>query len=249
MPESPSIPALWLDGDPAELLTLDVVLRLPQPMRDESSSRSRQFSHLMRRQRLDARFVLGEIVPWGSEPAEPHISIFMLTAPREMLPLLADAVDRVAAHTPPVEALGKHYGHNPFGAPELFFHATSQWRTLQRTVVEAFEPLRQGRLRQEGPFGEPLPAMLAGTVPADPERLKQLRDTGFDEIGDRFRPHVTESAPTDPAYRVPFDTLPAPESITGTLTTLALYRMGPYGTCLTNYHEAELGLPDVASEG
>ncbi|MFE3262415.1 hypothetical protein ACFXPS_44105 [Nocardia sp. NPDC059091] len=244
---SPS-PAHRDDDDQTELLTLDIALRLPPEMRSQSIRRSRQFATIMRDSSQDSQFLLGEPVPWGTEPAEPHVSLFMLSAPRTTIPLLADALDRIAPRTPPIDATGERYAHNPFGAPEIYFQRTPEWHALQNTVVTTFEPFRQGRVRAAGPFGEPLSAMLAGTVPAEPARLRQLRDAGYDEIGDRFNPHITEAAPIDPAFRVPFDSLPAPATVSGVLATLALYRMGPYGTCLRNYHQVELrGHPRLAS--
>ncbi|MFE2960966.1 hypothetical protein [Nocardia tengchongensis] len=247
MPEinsySSTRPIRWAEGDPNELLTLNVALLLPPQIRSESLKRSRHFAILMQQAGLDSQFVLGESVPWGSERAEPHTSIFMLSVPRTMIPRLASALDRVAMSISPVDVVGERYAHNPFGAPEIYFRRTPQWHVLQGAVVTAFEPFREGRVRPTGPFGEPLRAMLAGAVAAEPERLQQLRQTGYDEIGGRFNPHITEAAPTDPSFHVSFDTSPEPASVAGTLTTLALYRMGPYGTCLTNYHRAELHGP------
>ncbi|MFJ9371186.1 hypothetical protein ACIRRA_43225 [Nocardia sp. NPDC101769] len=230
----------WLEGNLDELLTFDIAFELPTAMRDQSIARSRQFAALMRESAIRPEFVLGERVPWGTESAEPHVSIFMLSAPRGMIPLLAHALDHVAADMAPIPAVGHHYGHNPHGAPEIYFAHSPVWQAGQDAIVTTFEPFRQGRVRPEGPFGEPLAAMLTGAVPAEPDRVQQLRATGYDEIGNRFNPHVTESAPNDPTHEVSLDRLPPPHLFRGTLTSLALYGMGPFGTCLTNFHRTEI---------
>jgi hypothetical protein len=160
----------------------------------------------------------------------------MLPVERAEIGGLLAAVRSVAATAAPVVASGHEYRHNPQGAPELYYHRTAGWHALQRAVVMATEPLRQGRLRAVDPAGEPLAALIERLRHAEPrgERLRQLLDYGYDEIGDRFHPHVTLAWPADP---VPPSLVGLPEAgvFSGVLTDLAVYGMSGNGTCTTRY--------------
>jgi hypothetical protein len=84
--------------------------------------------------------------------------------------------------------------------------------------------------------------MIAGPTAADPETLAQLAESGYPEMRDRFNPHVTVAAPSDASHAVDLSDLwSTPAEFSGELTTIAVYGMGPYGTCLTDYGRFTLG--------
>jgi hypothetical protein len=221
-------------------LVLDVVAMLPDEHRDHALALSAELDKNMQSAGCESYFRLGEPYAGSGGPCEPHVSIFMLTVAGDEVGDVLRAIEGVARTSSVLAAEGLCYRHNPHGAPELYYRKTPEWVELQRTVIDAVEPLRRGRLRDVDPAGDPIRELMADPQ-QDAVRRHQLARYGYDEVtpawsqvgtrGDRFNPHVTLAWPTDPACRVPLTDLPPPEAFTGALSELALYGMSPYGTC------------------
>ncbi|HET8662596.1 MAG TPA: hypothetical protein VFM55_26950 [Micromonosporaceae bacterium] len=219
------------------LTTVDVVLELPDTLHRQALHLSELLVDRMREAGQASRFQLGHSFPEdGAGPCEPHVSLFMLAVPQREIGEVLDAVRSVAAASAPLRASGHRYGHNPQGAPELYFQPAAGWRALQRAVVRAVEPLRRGRLREVDPAGERLAEQVERLRREEPDgaRLRQLLTYGYDEVDDRFSPHVTLAWPAD-AVPVDLAGLPAAEDLSGVLTHLAVFGMNGSGTCTTRY--------------
>ncbi|WP_322762117.1 hypothetical protein [Frankia sp. Cr2] len=221
-------------------VTLDVVLLLPRNVREQAISSSRALAARMASNGFPSHFRLGE--PYDAEAdggCEPHVSLFMLAVAPSEVPDVVDAVREVATASTPLHAVGDEYRHNPHGAPEMYFARSTAWVSLQRSVIEAVEPLRRGRLRDVGPSGERLHDVMTRRPPADPVATAQLARYGYDEVadadGDRFNPHVTLAWPDDPNSRISLTDLPPAQVYSGVLSEIAVYGMSPYGTCTTGH--------------
>ncbi len=248
------------------LITVDVVLDLPEPLREQALRLSADLVDRMRRAGHPSRFQLGLPYPDPAPPGspagacEPHVSLFMLAVTPPEVPGVLAAVRAVAATVAPIQATGREYRHNPQGAPELYFRRDHWWRALQGAVVAAVEPLRQGRLRERDPAGERLADLIQRLRRDEPDgaRLRQLLRCGYDEISagtdDRFHPHVTLAWPVDPTPDgtgwVELAGLPDPDQFRGGLTELAVYQMSGHGTCTTRHGGFPLTgpLPDYDPE-
>lgn len=224
-------------------MTLDVVLLLPADARRTAVASSRDLARRMADGGSSSHFVLGETFPGLSVgDNEPHVSLFMLSVdPAEVGEVVAQ-VRTVAATTPPLTVTGLEYRHNPWGAPELYFARSPSWFALQRRVLRAVEPLRRGRLRDVDPAGRSVPDLAAppdGAGAGAAAVAGQLRRYGYDEVtddlGDRFHPHVTLAWPRDPTSRVDLTGLPDAGAYSGTLSSLAVFGMSPWGTCTTPF--------------
>jgi hypothetical protein len=234
---------------------LDVVLLPPDPVRARALAAGRRLAERMAHDRNPSYFRLGE--PFPGRPAadlcEPHISLFMLTVDETEVPDVAAAVGGVAAVARPLSAEGFAYDHNPYGAPEVYYRPSSAWTTLQRAVVAAVEPLRRGRLRELDPAGEKLRDVVSDQSPPDPDRVRQLRAYGYDEvadeIGDRFKPHVTLAWPARPHPHVTLAGLAPASAFSCTFDRLALYGMSPWGTCTRAYGAFGLARADAPYDG
>lgn len=221
------------------MITLDVVLILPPPLRELAVTTSNLLADAMSESE-GAAFRLGEQFPGRADgPCEPHISLFMMAVDAADVPDVAAAVAGAAATTAPVSATAVEYRHNHEGAPEVFFAKADDFRAVQRAVISAAEPLRRGRIRELDPGGAPLAAVLDDPHPDDPARVRQLRTYGFDDVSDdqddRFNPHVTLTWPVDESSRVDLSALRPPQDFSGRLTDIALYGMAPNGTCTRRY--------------
>jgi hypothetical protein len=223
-------------------VTVDVVLLLPDGIRERACSLSRSLAARMAEQGSRSHFRLGDPYPGLPGGAcEPHFSLFMLRIDDTEIGPVLDAVAAVATSGVPVAAEADAYRHNPFGAPELHFHRSAGWAALQQAVVAAIEPLRRGRLRDVDPAGVNIESTIGRLTDTQPHgaELRQLLAYGYDEIvderDDRFSPHVTLAWPVDADFRVGLEGLPAPESFTGVLRELAVFGMSPFGTCTRHY--------------
>ncbi len=229
-------------------ITLDVVLLLPGRAREQAVSSSKALAHRMAANGYPSHFRLGEPYPAAAGGVcEPHVSLFMLAVTPAEIPAVVDAVRGVARVAPPLRAAGDEYRHNPHGAPEMYFARSPAWTFLQRSVIKAVEPLRRGRLREVGPAGDNLRAVVDGRLPSHPAAVAQLARYGYDEVADagcdRFNPHVTLAWPDDPSSRVDLMELPPAQVYSGVLTELAVYGMSPYGTCTVGHATFPLHAP------
>jgi hypothetical protein len=241
------------------MITVDIAVDLPDALRERAVALSALLVGRMRQAGRPSSFELGRPFPGEADVnmCQPHISLFMLRIDESRTGDILRAVESVAAATRPVFAAGDRYHHNPQGAPELAFHRSTAWRELQRAVVAAAEPLREGRLRDVDPAGEELHSLIAGLRRDDPggARLRQLLRYGYDEISDgvddRFLPHITFAWPAEPVppggAAVDLAGLPAPELFTGALTEVAVYRMSPNGTCTHRYGGCRLRAPTLVA--
>jgi hypothetical protein len=231
-------------------LVLDVVAVLPAAQRTHAVALSAALDRTMRATGDRSFFRLGEPYPGGGQPCEPHVSILMLSVAEEDLDAVLAAVGALARDHPALAATGMCYRHNPHGAAELYYHKTPRWIDLQRSVIEAVEPLRRGRLREVDPAGARISELMADPE-QDAARREQLARFGYDEVTwswsdlgsprDRFNPHITLAWPTDPAHRVPLHDLPPAETFSAELGRLAVYGMSPQGTCTVPFGTAALG--------
>jgi hypothetical protein len=225
---------------PLARTVLDAVLLLPDQVRKEAVAIGRHLADRMATAGNASHFRLDKPFPDAGDAGdagrcEPHISLFMLTVNSSEIPGVAAALSHVATRIPPLSAEGAEYGHNPYGAPELYFRTSELWTMLQRSVVAAVEPLRRGRLREVDPAGENLRDVISNANPPDPVRVRQLTAYGYDEVtddlDDRFKPHVTLAWPERREPRVDLGGLPPASVFSDTLTHVALYGMSPWGTC------------------
>jgi hypothetical protein len=223
------------------LTTVDVALQLPDTLQTQALRLSALLVERMRQAGHPSRFQLGYPFPGvgsleGAGKCQPHVSLFMLAVAGPEIEEVLVAVRSVAAASPPFAVSGHEYRHNPQGAPELYFQLSAEWRDLQRAVVAAVEPLRRGRLRDVDPAGERIAELIERLRREESHgaRLRQLLAYGYDEVGERFNPHVTLAWPAD-AVPVDLACLPAAVEFSGVLAHLAVYGMSGNGTCTTLY--------------
>lgn len=229
------------------MIVLDVVVLLPDELRTHAISCGKQLSSRMSDLGHGSHFLLGEPYPGtgaGAGPCEPHVSVFMLAVADDDVPAVVSATERIAREHAALSVLGKHFRHNPFGAPELYFEKSREWVELQMAVVEAVEPLRRGALRPTDPSGADIRELLADPT-QNGGRRHQLTRFGYDEIteswppsddsSDRFNPHVTFAWPTAVEPMVSLAELPPATDFSGTLGELGVFGMSPYGTCTTAF--------------
>jgi hypothetical protein len=225
------------------LKTLDVVMLLPSELERQAIESSGRLALEMAAGGHPSAVQLGRRRP-GVDTREgickPHVSLYMIAVEEEEVPEVVDAVRRVAARARPIEARGGWYENNGQGAPEVFFAPAPAWTLLQTAVLESVGPLRRGRLRAEDPNGESAAEIIERG--RDPERVRLLRRYGYDEIGDRFRPHVTLAWPADRSTRVSTKSLSPAAVFSGRLSRIAVYEMRSHGTCTEKRAEFSLGL-------
>lgn len=227
------------------MATIDVITLLPGPARERALELGRSICDRMVAAGIEPAFTLGSPYPGADRRAvcEPHVSLFMLEVDVADLPDVAAAVADVAGSQAWFAATGAHVGHNPQGAPELFFKVTPEWRELQRAVIDRVEPLRRGRLRPTDPAGHSVAELIRTSE--DAEQVRQLSRYGYDEVhdgdgdADRFRPHVTLAWPAARRHAVDLSDLPI-DALDHIVSEVAVATMHPYGTCTTIRSRTEL---------
>ncbi|MGH7882145.1 MAG: hypothetical protein ACREN8_04475 [Candidatus Dormibacteraceae bacterium] len=197
------------------LVTLDIVLLLPNDLRQQAVQCSKGLNLQMSAQKSPSHFCLGKPFPGrNSGFCEPHVSLFMLCVDESETPAVVDTVRRTAVQITALNAEGQEYRYNPHGAPELYFKKSKEWSALQQAIVTNVEPLRRGRLREVDPAGD----RLADLIAKNP-----------------LNPHVTLAWPESSSFRVDLSGLPPANTFNGTLTEIAVSGMSPFGTCTKQY--------------
>ncbi|MGH3428184.1 MAG: hypothetical protein ACRD3Q_18950 [Terriglobales bacterium] len=224
------------------MVTLDVALTLPVPIRRIAVDSSHFLADRMEDHSNPSHFRLGEPFPGlQTGSCEPHVSLFMLWVGENEVAHVMRAVQRLALERSALSVRGERYGSNSCGATEIYFQKSPEWEELQAAVIGYVEPLRQGRVRRCDPAGVDIAALIRALAPNDPRR-RQLEDFGYDEVVDtrsggidRFHPHVTLAWPRDAKPLESLADLPAPSAYDGILCDLAVFGMSPYGTCTREY--------------
>lgn len=190
-------------------LVLDAVLLPAEPIAGRCAWLSKSLSE------YGTDFTLNEL------DAVPHLSIYMgLFDP--------DAVRVIQELATGVTLTATTYREDlEQGMFEVGYETTPELVELQQRIVEGLNPLRRG-LRTLDPVGRRIAEWL-------PTTSGELRDNverfGYDEIGSHFRPHVTLTRFRRRDFRVDVDSLPPIGEFSGAFPRLALFEMGPHGTC------------------
>ena len=235
-------------------VTIDIVAVLPRSVRELACTSGFRLGRRMREMGGRSCFQLGEPLPGRPDEGvcEPHVSMFMLRVDESEIDSILDRVAICGGALSTFSAYGQTYLPNPVGAPELHYRKSPEWVSAQRVIVSEIEPLRRGRLREIDPTGDRIDELIAKLRVTEPDgsRLHQLLRYGYDEItderGDRFNPHVTLAWPAD-GSPVPVDGLVPPSAFDMVVGELAVYGMGPWGTCVEKF--GSFALADAAAAG
>jgi len=164
----------------------------------------------------------------------PHLTLYQVSVAHDSLLEAMDGLQKAAQSFGVQTAKTTQYAYNAGEASfEVRYEVTGQLLAMQKSILDAVNPLRNGLLLEKDPGGNTVSELL------DAEGVlgENIRATGFAEVGDPaqgglFRPHVTlnwfkigtEVDENDSA-------LPALETLNGDYTHLGVYLLGPYGTC------------------
>ncbi len=171
---------------------------------------------------LDTEFTL------GPESPSPHLSLYMFRAEEEKLPAIIEKLQSIAARTESLSFESNQYVQDE-GYIDADYQKTNAVRELQQTVVGAINPLRDGlRPRDE--------AKLEHIDAVAQQNLRQFGDWRIDEL---FRPHIT-FARFKNRLPIPLEDMGAPTAFNGRYPKLALFEMGPNGTCVRKIKEFDL---------
>jgi hypothetical protein len=176
----------------------------------------------------------GELTPMntdftlGLDTYVPHVSLYMLRLKTEDLPKVEERLAGIAAHTPALRLEADHYSQAE-GYIGANYTRTADIDTLQKTVVEAINPLRDG-LR---------PNAAARLPQATGPVRRNLEQFGYRSVGELFRPHLTFTRFTN-RLPIPLEDMGAPTAFSGRYPKLALCEMGPSGTCIRIIQEFPL---------
>lgn len=223
-------------------VTVDVVAVLHESVRELACTSGSLLARRMKALGGQSCFQLGDQLPGRPDVGvcEPHVSLFMLLIDRSEIDSVLERVAVCGSAIPAFPAHGHSFRPNPVGAPELHYRKSPGWVGLQRKVVSEVEPLRRGRIRAVDPTGDRLDELIAKLQITEPDggRLHQLLRYGYDEISDerddRFNPHITLAWPAD-GFPVPLDDLAPPSAFDTAVSELAVYGMGPWGTCIEKF--------------
>jgi hypothetical protein len=204
-------------------IELNIAL-LPEPgVAERLMTASREFA-----ERYPAIVRLGDVHSRLS--LAPHLTLYQLAVPLSELPSLDEGLRKIASTESAVSLACTGLAYN---AGEASLEARTEMPTalvaLQARVIDFANPLRDGLLLERDPAGNVVRELLAA-----PGVLgENIRRTGYAEVGELFRPHATlnwfaPGAHVDVSSEdVPVDV----RSLGGSYPALAMFALGPHGTC------------------
>ncbi len=175
-----------------------------------------------------------ELVPLGTEftlgPESPvaHVSLYMFRAKEKNLPKIIEKLETVAAQTETLRLESNEY-FQAEGYIDADYQKTSEIEELQQDVLETINPLRDGLRPRDVPRLETATGALK----------ENLEKWGHRAVGELFRPHLT-LARFKNRLPIPLEDMGAPTAFSGRYPKLALFEMGPNGTCARKIKEFDL---------
>jgi hypothetical protein len=161
----------------------------------------------------------------------PHLTLYQLAMPSSGLSLLDAGLREIANEETAIALACTGLAYNAGeGSLEVRTETTAAVAALQARVIDLANPLRDGILLERDPAGNSVRELLAA-----PGALgENIRRTGYAEVGGLFRPHDTlnwflPGTNVDVSRDdVPIDI----RSLGGSYPELAMFALGPYGTCV-----------------
>lgn len=168
--------------------------------------------------------------------AVPHLSLYMANIREEDLGAAKTALAELGKRTPGLSLKAREHGANEHGMVEVFYEKTQAITALQENVIAAVNPLRDG-LRELDPVGRSIAERMRN---ATGELARNFNTTGYDEIGEYFKPHITY-ARLSPGNRGQQPGAPNLADFDGRFDRIALFRMGDHGRCVEKLGEWRTG--------
>lgn len=159
----------------------------------------------------------------------PHASLYMTQLRVVDLDKVSSILTDIAASTPQLDLVATRYDHAE-GYIDAEYARTEVLDSLQMTVVEAINPIRDGMREKD----------KARTLTTTGKARENLEKYGYLSIGELFRPHVTLTRFAD-GQPIDADMLPEPNKFSGRFVKLGLFEMGNNGTCIRKIAEFSMG--------
>jgi hypothetical protein len=170
----------------------------------------------------------------------PHLTLYQVPAPVASLGDLDTGLHRIArsARALTLDCTGLAYNAHE-ASLEARTQSPAELARLQDDVIALANPMRGGVLLDRDPAGNAVsasreaPGVLGGNI----------RETGYGEVGELFRPHDTLNW-FEAGTRVDesaMENMVNTGALSGCYPALALFTLGPYGTCPQLLGRYELG--------
>jgi hypothetical protein len=170
----------------------------------------------------------------------PHLTLYQVPVPLASLDDLDAGLRRIARSARPLILNCAGLAYNADEASlEAQTESPVELARLQDDVIALANPMRGGVLLERDPAGNAVsaawetPGVLGGNI----------RETGYGEVGELFRPHDTLNW-FEAGTRVDesaMENMVNTSALSGSYPALALFTLGPYGTCPQLLGRYELG--------
>lgn len=166
----------------------------------------------------------------GKLAIAPHLTLYQVPIPLDGLPRLHAGLSEIALSGRRAELLCKGLVYNEGEASlEAQTDIPGELTELQRSVIALANPIRGGRLLERDPAGNRVADLCSDDSPLG----SYIRETGYAEVGELFRPHYTlnwfePGTAVEPGH---MECAADPERLTGCYEALGMFALGPYGTC------------------
>lgn len=194
---------------------------------------SREFSD-----RYPAIVRLADAEPRLSAP--PHLTLYQVPVPAAEIPRLHSGLRAIAAAARPLTLACTGLAYNAGEASlEARTERPARLAGLQRDVIGLANPVRGDLLMERDPAG----SLLRDLLTADGELGDNIRQTGYAEVGGLFRPHNTLNwfEPGTHVDEGAMESLVDAETLHGRYPALAMFALGPHGTCPQRLARYDLG--------
>ena len=149
----------------------------------------------------------------------PHVTLYMTEFPSKNIIKLKKLINQLAAKTKPFELKAIGYRRHQDGFIEIYYKKSKKILGLQKKLLKALNPLRQGLVRESD-------KLIMNRMTA--RELKYLSKYGYRSVGPCYSPHLTLSKFKDHKTLTYFPKNTTLFSFTATRIRLAI--TGPFST-------------------
>lgn len=189
-------------------IACDVVI-LPNPLLADVAIAASQ-----KLQQFDSLFVLEEGTCF------PHASLYMLQLKIDDLPVVEEALSKIARVTTPPQLQAHRYDHTR-GFIDAEYEKSPELVCLQRDVIKLLNPIRDGMRKKD----------MGRMKEAEGLALENFQNYGYKAVGELFRPHMTFARLKSNNLQA-LKVLGTLSDFNGPFMQLGLFEMGDNGTCI-----------------
>ena len=173
---------------------------------------------------------LGGVFTLGDKSFYPHITLYMLELPTKNIDRVKELLAEIASKVKPVAMTMIAMDQGKTGYVGAGFAVTDELRELQKRIVRAINPLREGLTYHSRDY------------PYSAEEMENLATYGYDGVFEAFNPHLNFTLLSEDKRGINIKMDVPSEDFSFTAQSIGFFILGDNYTCQTLISESKLSV-------